>query len=240
MRELKPILEEHINSDTLFVDAFTGGANVVCEIDTPNKLAMDIDPYIIDLWHHIQREGMDGIPQILRQSEYEDIRLSEQNHDGRYPDWLIGYVSTACSYGGGVWKGYAKFNQKKNEDHILEAYNGLRKQVEEFLYLKDTQFVNCSYDERVFSKNVPCVIYCDPPYADTVRYRSDFDHRTFWEWVRKMSRDGHYVYVSEYNAPDDFECVWEKKKPDGMSTSKKGKKQNLKTEKLFIYKNNEY
>jgi DNA adenine methylase len=50
-----------------------------------------------------------------------------------------------------------------------------------------------------------------------------------------MSKAGHYVYVSEYTAPDDFKCIWEKKKKDGMATTKKGKKQNTKTEKLFVY-----
>lgn len=51
------------------------------------------------------------------------------------------------------------------------------------------------------------VIYCDPPYYGTGGYGMDFDHTAFWEWCRQMSAKGHDVYVSEYSAPDDFECV---------------------------------
>ena len=236
MKELKPILMEHLkDEDTLFVDAFSGGMNVVSEIPHVNKWAVDYDKYVIALWKHIQEKGSAfcGLPCSLTEEEYNDIHNSEVNNDGRYPDWLIGYVSTACSYGGGVWKGYAKYNHKKNEDHINEAFNGLVKQVNNFKYLRNTAFINCSYDELSYPPK--SVIYCDPPYAETVSYRSSFNHEKFWEWVRKMSKKGHYVYVSEYTAPDNFKCIWEKKKKDGMGTTKKGVKQNVKTEKLFVY-----
>lgn len=36
----------------------------------------------------------------------------------------------------------------------------------------------------------------------------NFDHDKFWQWGRDMSIVGHTVFVSEYNAPADFECVW--------------------------------
>jgi len=238
MKELKPILTEHLkDGNQLFIDAFGGGMNVVCDIDWSNKWAIDYDKYVIALWKHLQvHNGPVGLPCSLLEEEYNDIHQSEINHDGRYPDWLIGYVSTACSYGGGVWKGYAKYNPKKDEDHINEAYRGISKQIESFKYLTETRFFNCSYsDLNPDTLPAKTVIYCDPPYAETVSYRSSFNHEHFWEWVRKMSKAGHYVYVSEYVAPDDFKCIWEKKKKDGMGTTKKGVKQNIKTEKLFIY-----
>ena len=76
------------------------------------------------------------------------------------------------------------------------------------------------------------MIYCDPPYQDTKKYESDFDHDKFWNWVRKMSKKGHYVYVSEYSAPSDFECIWSMDKADGMGTVKEGQNAKRKTEKL--------
>lgn len=77
------------------------------------------------------------------------------------------------------------------------------------------------------------VIYCDLP--STKKYETDFDNDAFWEWARKMSKEGHYVYVSEYEAPSDFKCIWQMKKKDGMGTTKTGGKQNIKVEKLFVY-----
>lgn len=226
---------EHLTDEnTFFVDAFAGGCNVICEIDHPKKWAIDYDKYVIALWKHIQEHGVEDLPKSLTEEEYNNIHQSEINNDGNYPDWLIGYVSTACSYGGGVWKGYAKFNPKKNEDHIREAFNGIKKQVENFKFLDKTMFTNTSYDcIEYLPKN--SVIYCDPPYALTCGYRSDFNHDKFWEWVRIMSKKGHYVYVSEYTAPDDFKCIWEMKKKDGMGTTKKGEKQDIRVERLFVY-----
>jgi DNA adenine methylase len=50
------------------------------------------------------------------------------------------------------------------------------------------------------------LIYCDPPYAKTTKYSSDFDSSKFWDWVREMSKD-NIVLVSECQAPDDFQSV---------------------------------
>ena len=44
-----------------------------------------------------------------------------------------------------------------------------------------------------------------------------------------MSGKGHEVFVSEYNAPGDFECVWSKELTNAMSTKKTYKP----IEKLF-------
>lgn len=50
---------------------------------------------------------------------------------------------------------------------------------------------------------------CDPPYEGTTSYKTGtFDHAKFWDWCRKMGKKNS-VFVSEYNAPDDFECVWQ-------------------------------
>lgn len=233
MKELKPILEEHITDDNIFYDAFCGGANVICKIKARQKVAVDDDRYIIALWRHIQRHGIDDLPKELTKEEYYDIKKSELDKDGRYPDWLIGYVSTACSYGSKVWGGYANFNPNKNENHIREAWNGLKKQVDAFEDLKGTFFDCNTY--RGISCIAGDVIYCDPPYAETVGYRTSFNHNKFWEWCREKARKGCYVYISEYDAPSDFKCIWESKKKDGMGTTKKGIKQNVKTEKLFVY-----
>ena len=168
---------------------------------------------------------------------YNNIKESYINNDKRYPDYLIGFVGSCCSYGGAWFNGYAKFNVKKNEDHIKEAYSGLKKQVDNFKNIESTLFLLDTYHslgDKIYIPN-DSVIYCDPPYFETKKYESDFDHIGFWEWVRMMSRRGIKVYVSEYTAPDDFKCIWSVKKHDGMGSTKNGQKQNIKTEKLFIY-----
>ena len=60
-----------------------------------------------------------------------------------------------------------------------------------------------SYNEIHIEEN--SVIYCDPPYNNTVQYvTGDFDTNAFFDWCRKQKE---LVVVSEYDAPDDFQCV---------------------------------
>ena len=53
------------------------------------------------------------------------------------------------------------------------------------------------------------VVYCDPPYKNTNDYGIRFDSDAFWEWARTRS---YPVYVSEYQAPEDFVSIWNKEK----------------------------
>jgi DNA adenine methylase len=59
------------------------------------------------------------------------------------------------------------------------------------------------------------------------------NHYDFWQWCRDKCKEGHEVFVSEYNAPDDFVCVWEKS--TSVSVAKSGKHKKA-TEKLFVHK----
>lgn len=71
------------------------------------------------------------------------------------------------------------------------------------------------------------------PYEITKQYYTSkgFNHSDFWEWCRGMTKDGHKVFISEYNAPSDFTCIWSKEITNSMNTTKTYKP----TEKLFQY-----
>ena len=235
MKQLTPILMEHANEDTIFVDCFCGGANVISEIPLKNKVGIEVNRPIVELWKHLQSEGMEGIPYDLSESDYNEIKFDYLNGCTSFPGWLIGYAGACCSYGGAWFNGYARYNPKKGESHIHEAYNGLKAHIERFKFLETTEFVNTDYLIYQYPSPDKCIIYCDPPYAGRKRYASDFDNYMFWDWVRQMSKEGYIIYVSEYEAPYDFKCVWSQEKKDGMGTTLEGKKQKYVTEKLFIY-----
>ena len=233
MKYLRPILTKDKDENTVFVDLFGGGMNVVCDIPCDNKVAIDYNKYVIALWKELQQNGMKNIPTEVSEEMYNDVKSDYINHTNRYEDYIIGYVGTCCSFGGSWFNGYARFNPNKNEDHIKEAYNGLKKQVENFIGLKKTVFLHSSYDKIRLHKND--IVYCDPPYASTKKYESDFDNEAFWEWAREASKKVKKLYVSEYDAPSDFKCIWQMEKKDGLGRQK-GKKQNTKVEKIFVYK----
>lgn len=228
IKQLIPIITEHLNGENEFVDAFMGGANVISNIDYHNKVGIEYSIYSWAIWNEISMFGIDWIPQAFDEEDYYDVKKSYKDKDGRYKQSMIGYVGNCLSYGSKWWGGFAKFNPKKNEDHVKEAYNGIKKQYENFKYLVTTKFMCASYDEYDYKPN--SVIYCDPPYQSTIGYESSFDHDKFWNWVREMSKKGHHVYVSEYSAPSDFKCVWRKAVKEQV-----GKNINQKVEKLFVY-----
>ena len=48
--------------------------------------------------------------------------------------------------------------------------------------------------------------------------------------IEQIAKDkGHSIFVSEYDAPKDFKCIWEKK----MNTAINHEKTKKATEKLF-------
>ena len=60
------------------------------------------------------------------------------------------------------------------------------------------------YRELVFEDD--CVIYCDPPYKDTIGYdgsshvTNSFDHAAFYDWCEQQT---HPIFISEYAMPED-------------------------------------
>lgn len=66
----------------------------------------------------------------------------------------------------------------------------------------------------------------------TTGYSDGINHDEFWQWCRERVYDGHKVYISEYQAPDDFITIWEKPIQNCISPNKK-----LPRDYLFIKDN---
>ncbi len=242
-----PFIMEELKEGYTYVEPFMGGCNILSEVDWPKKVGADSNGYVVALWNNA-KNGVANVPKDVSEDEYKAMKdLAEKGTcSAKYPKWLIGYVGTACSYGSAWFNGYAHFNEKKQENHILEAYNGFSKQIKNFKHFCNTWFHRSDYKDLFSfyyhsyvlssSGNNKYVFYCDPPYKDTKGYKDKgFDHDEFWEWVRKMSKVGFKVFVSEYEAPDDFKCIWSAEKKDGMGTTIEGRPQKTKTERLFVY-----
>jgi DNA adenine methylase len=160
---------------------------------------------------------------------YNLVKNKKQN----YPEHIVGWLGFNCSYSGKYFGGFAGETLTKEgtiRDYQQEAINNINKQIEK---LNGVIFHNNNYYELDIPSN--SIIYCDPPYENTTKYQNNFNHELFWNWCRKMSKEGHKVYVSEYNAPDDFECIWSKEVKSSLSANGKigGSKNSI--EKLFKY-----
>ena len=113
----------------------------------------------------------------------------------------------------------------KKENYQNESSKNILKQIPS---LKDVEFIHSEFDLLNIPQN--SFVYCDPPYAKATKYHCEFDSDKFWNWVREKS-ETNTVIVSEYSAPDDFECIWEKEISSVLSGSKKQS-----VEKLFMKK----
>ena len=147
-------------------------------------------------------------------------------------DAETGYIGFALSFGGKFFGGYrrdvagTKGCLDNMETQSRRAYESMLKQIKALI---GTQFKSGLYQDLEIPEN--SIIYCDPPYAGTTKYATGgFDHVAFWKWCDEQVEAGHTVFVSEYTAPDHWECVWEKRVNNTL-TKDTGSKQGV--EKLF-------
>lgn len=218
-----PIMLEHRTEDMVWVEPFVGGANMIDKVEG-KRMGSDFNKHLIVFWESVQ---MGWLPPIrISKDEYLEIK-KHPNRDSKMTIW----AGICCSYGGKWFGGFLNDYQesKRNKsgklpNHQDEARRGLLKQIPNIASVKFT----CS-DYKNLDIPPNSLIYCDPPYKGTVKYNKDVNHDDFWQWCRDKANEGHKVFISEYNAPNDFECVWQKEVSNTLS-----KQNNFKNiEKLF-------
>lgn len=214
-KDILPIILKNRKENQHYVEPFAGGMNLIDKVKGP-RIANDIHPYLIPMWEDLVRGWVP--PTNISDKQYKHIK---DNKD-KYPKPLVGYVGFN-SFGGKWFAGYRRDNTGVR-DYWAEHYRNIMKQVPNVV---GTVFTNCSYLDMEIPPN--SIIYCDPPYNNTTKYSTSIDYDIFWGWCRNKVKEGHVLYVSEYNAPDDFRCVWEKEITNSMNTFKTYKP----TEKLF-------
>ena len=224
-KELLPIILKDRTPEQWYYEPMVGGANMIDKVDG-NRFGSDINEYLIEMW--LALTGGWTPKEHYTKEEYTDIKNNKENH----PKHLVGYVGINCSYSGKWFGGYAGITETKGgvRDYQKEAFRNTTKQIPK---IKGVKFIHSSYQYLEIPDN--SLIYCDPPYEGTSKYKDDFNHTEFWEWVRTKTKQGHKVFVSEYKAPEDFKCVWEKETKSSLSANGKSGGNKLSTEKLFVY-----
>lgn len=249
-----PILQKEIDDNhiNVYIEPFCGGCNTIDKIKCDRKIANDYNPYLIALLEHVANGG--GLPESVPKELYDKARAIyykiekapwQEQHEvlssSEFELWELGAIGFLASYNARFYDGgYAKSGYEKTKnglryrDYYREAKDNLIKQVP---LLKDIAFRTGDY--RCFTvypspnEEYRPLIYCDPPYTNTKQFfnSQNFDYDDFWETMRIWSRKC-IVYISELQAPDDFECVWEHE----VSRSIKATDKSRAVEKLFRYK----
>jgi DNA adenine methylase len=223
-KELLPIILKDRKEGQCYVEPFVGGANMIDKVDGW-RIGSDVNEYLIEFLRALQN-GFKP-PSNIDLDLYVDIRDNKE----RYTKAVVGCVGFCFTYSA-KWFGGFIGNSKdvvcKGRDRIGESYRAIEKARKQ---VQGVSLARCSYD--MLDIPTDSIIYCDPPYANTTKYKDDFDHEDFWQWCREAASLDHKVFISEYSAPDDFICVWEKEVNNSL-TKNTGAKKGI--EKLFIHK----
>jgi len=207
---------------------------MIDKIKCSNKVGCDIHKQLIALLNYA-KENYNILPHEITEHEYNIVKKNKQD----YEDWYLGLVGFCASFSAIYFDTYAR--SFKNDgitprNMSNEAIRNLQKQSPN---LKNIKFINCGFLDLPKDKIKGYIIYCDPPYRNTAKYKTEtFPYEEFYQWCRDMSIHNK-VLISEYNMPDDFECVWKKESKVLISSSKvKNDDKNIRIEKLYTYNNN--
>ena len=167
----------------------------------------DRNPNIIKMWKALQRGWVP--PTKCSRTKYKKLKpLAFRPTRSVSLDTI--FLGFACSYRGSFFSTYCPGNNIK---HQQQAARDIGKQI------KNVKLVAGGYSETVPSQLKNYVIYCDPPYRDTLnkyqighQHDSFFDYPRFVEWCSRMSKN-NMVFVSEYSKPcKNSRLVWKKGK----------------------------
>lgn len=228
---LLPILTKKLNGDRWYVEPFCGGCNIIDKVNHPLRLAADSNNYLIAMWRFLINYNFGSFPQKIDKHLYDYYRgiFNKRGFKGdAYKDTeaLIGWVGFMASYNGRFFDG--GYCGNAHRDYINEHIQNVLAQKE---LLRGVQFACCTYDKLDIPQN--SVIYCDIPYANTKQYATsrNFDYGKFWDWAEGMTRAGHDVFVSEYNAPSNFVSIWDLDRASTMCYNHS----IIATERLFVH-----
>jgi DNA adenine methylase len=217
-----PAILKDRKAGQLYVEPFVGSASVITRVrpdmftaDGP-RLGADKNPYVIAL-HQALQLGWKA-PTAISESEYD--RLKELYKNGVIPNEvldraLMGFAGFGCSFGGKFFDGYAKSNDMRN--YAAEAARSLP----DVDTMRDIEFIVSDYSTLEIPDG--SLVYCDPPYESTSKYKYALDHVTFWRWCDDLTKRDCSVFVSSYEEgiPADWRIIWKKEYYSGLCNGKK-------------------
>lgn len=197
----KGLSDEYIINNMCFVDLFCGGANMVKKVPFKNRIANDINTYMIAYLSRLQTEGADWLLEPfywnITQEIYEIFRQSIKNRMDTFSHACLGHIGANFSYGSNFFAGYNKDTKQTPQTLARSAYKHAQ---EDYELLQGVKLLNLDY------RQVPIppksIVYCDIPYEGTSQYfDTKFSIKEFLEFTKQLLLQGHYVYFSEYSKP---------------------------------------
>ena len=212
LKYIKPYIDKALDyfDRELYIEPFVGGANVICNIEACTRVGYDINEYLIALLNYAKNNEL-PYPKEITNEEYAHIR----NNKDKYSEWFIGYIGFLGSYQSRFFEGNCS-NKRRTLDckktYMEEQYNNLLKQSPK---LKEIEFYCADALDLSFSN---AVIYCDPPYLNTAKYRNKIDYKKYYDWVRRQGQE-NIILCSETYMPEDFKIISSVQRKNDLGTA---------------------
>ncbi len=181
-----------------YLEPFVGGGWIFAQMAPAFRWAAagDAQPDIVKLW----QAAADGWvpPMQLSREEYRAQRHAE-------PSALRAFAGFGCSFGGKWFGGYG--DNARGDDFVGAAHRAVLAKAEVF---RPALIRHTDYAAWRWPTGLRPLIYCDPPYAGTTAYEGTpaWDPERFWATAEGWAASGAQVFVSEYDAPPGWSCVW--------------------------------
>lgn len=217
------------NSTKGYIEPFCGSLGVFKHMTNKGYkkyIGSDIQPDLIELWKKIQTNDL-RIPNNIDEEMYNKLKHAKS------PNALKAIAGFGLSFGGKYFAGYAQKWAGNSGRNFLDEFRNSIQKIKPTIQATNVHFYNKSYTDY---NPTDMLIYCDPPYKETQGYSTgDFDHETFWETMRKWSKN-NCVFISEESSPSDFAVVWKKQKRRTLDKENRF----YSYEKLYMYKGSKY
>lgn len=220
---LLPIILKNRKEGQWYVEPFVGGANMIDKVDG-NRIGADSNEYLIEALLLI-RDNPESIPNIITEDMYKQLQKAKSVNG------ITGFTAFAMSFGGKFFGGYRR--DKAGTKGCLanmetQTRRSKKAAILQSKLLEGVYLYKRAYNELQIPPN--SIIYCDPPYRGTTKYKDQLDYNHFYQWCRDKKAEGHIIFISEYDMPDVFTCVWQKEQVSSL-TADTGSKRAI--EKLF-------
>lgn len=207
-KDLERIILERVEvtPKVTYWEPFLGGANSFERLAPHfrHAVGVDVNEDLVLMWDAAVNGGW--VPPLeVSKTEYDALRVSGEHSA------LRGFVGFGCSFGGKWWGGLAHGGVNADgspRNRVAESARNVLRTVDRL------GGVECKFecgDYRDIAPRPGDVVYCDPPYAGVTGYGVEFDSSAFWAWAYELAGAGVHVFVSEYQAPEGWVSVFEKR-----------------------------